>query len=287
MTEQIGIVVDSTADFPPDMAADMGVHIVPIHITIDGKDHLHGVSIENKQVIAAMQEDRDVHTSPPIPSEYADVLEKLLDRYDRLLSFHVSKELSNCYTSVQRAIQLLFDDAARRVIPIDTRTCTVGQALIVKRAAEMLQQGLPMDELLYELNFFMGNGSLYFTVDNLYWLKRAGRLNFFSSIFGGMLDIKPVIGLKSGQLVPMTKHRGHEAALVSLAQMAADDYRRHRGDCEIWIAHAAAEDKRDRLMAELEQEIPVALDGIRVAEVGPTITAHAGPGCIALSVMPT
>ena len=66
-----------------------------------------------------------------------------------------------------------------------------------------------MDELLHELNFFMGNGSLYFTVDNLYWLKRAGRLNFFSSILGGMLDIKPVIGLKNGQLVPMTKHRGH------------------------------------------------------------------------------
>jgi len=287
MTEQIGIVVDSTADFPPHMAADLGIHTIPIHIAIDGKDHLHGVSIENEQVIAAMRADRDVHTSPPIPSEYADVLEKLLERYDRVLSFHVSKALSQCYTSVQRAIQLLFDDAAQRVIPIDTRTCTVGQALIVKRAAEMLRQGLPMDELLHELNFFMGNGSLYFTVDNLYWLKRAGRLNFFSSILGGMLDIKPVIGLKNGQLVPMTKHRGHEAALASLAQMAGDDYRRHRGDCEIWIAHAAAEEKRDRLMEELELEIPVALDSIRMAEIGPTITAHAGPGCIALSVMPT
>jgi len=102
-----------------------------------------------------------------------------------------------------------------------------------------------------------------------------------------MLDIKPVIGLRKGQLVPLTKHRGHEAALASIAEQAHEDYRRHRGECEIWIAHAAAEDKRDQLLTELEREMPAAADGIRTVEVGPTITAHAGPGCIALSVMPT
>jgi DegV family protein with EDD domain len=234
-----------------------------------------------------MQAEREVHTSPPIPSEYADVLEDLLTRYDRLISLHVSQELSNCYTSVQQAIKLMYDDAGERVLPIDTRTCTAGQALIVKRAADMLQGGVALDDLLHDLEFFKSNSSLYFTVDNLYWLKRAGRLNFFSSILGGMLDIKPVIGLRKGQLVPLTKHRGHEAALASIAEQAHEDYRRHRGECEIWIAHAAAEDKRDQLLTELEREMPAAVDGIRTAEVGPTITAHTGPGCIALSVMPT
>ena len=287
MTEHIGIVVDSTADFPPGMVEALGLHMVPIHIVIDGKDYLHGVSIENEQVIDAMRAEREVHTSPPIPSEYADLLEDLLTRYDRLISLHVSQELSNCYTSVQQAIKLMYDDAAERVLPIDTRTCTAGQALIVKRAAEMLQRGVALDELLRELEFFKSNSSLYFTVDNLYWLKRAGKLNFFSSILGGMLDIKPVIGLRQGQLVPLTKHRGHGAALASIAEKAHEDYRRHRGECEIWIAHAAAEDKRDQLLTELEREMPAAVDGIRTVEVGPTITAHAGPGCIALSVMPT
>ena len=287
MTERIGIVVDSTADFPPGMVEALGLHMVPIHIVIDGKDYLHGVSIGNEQVIEAMRAEREVHTSPPIPSEYADALEDLLTRYDRLISLHVSQELSNCYTSVQQAIKLMYDDAAERVLPIDTRTCTAGQALIVKRVAEMLQREVALDELLHELEFFKSNSSLYFTVDNLYWLKRAGRLNFFSSILGGMLDIKPVIGLRKGQLVPLTKHRGHDAALASIAEQAHEDYRRHRGECEIWIAHAAAEDKRDQLLTHLEREMPAAVDSIRTVEIGPTITAHAGPGCIALSVMPT
>jgi DegV family protein with EDD domain len=287
MTERIGIVVDSNADFPPGMAEALGLHVVPIHIVIDGKDYLHGVSIENDRVIAALREDREVHTSPPMPSEYADILEKLLERSDRLISLHVSKALSNCCTSVQSAVQLMFDDAAQRITSIDTRTCTAGQALIVIRVAEMLQRGLALDDVLHDLDFFRSNGSLYFTVDNLYWLKRAGRLNLFSSRMDGMLDIKPVIGMKKGQLIPLSKHRGHAAALDALTQLAHDDYRRHRGACEIWIAHAAAEDKRDQLLAQLALEIPVAVDGIQMAEVGPTIAAHVGPGCIALSVMPT
>ena len=287
MAEKVGIIVDSTADFPSGMVADLGVHVAPIHIAIDGEDYLHGVSIDNEQVIAAMREDRDVSTSPPIPSEYADIMENLLQRYDRLISFHVSQELSNCYTSMLSAIRLLFDEAAERIIPVDTRTCTAGQALIVKRAAEMLQQGIPFDDMQHDLNFLLSHSSLYFTVDNLYWLKRAGRVNFFSSVLGGMLDIKPVIGLKKGRLVPLTKHRGHDAALASIVQLAHDDYRRHRGECEIWIAHAAAQDKLDQMLAELELEIPAIIDDIRTADVGPTITAHAGPGCIALAVAPT
>jgi len=124
-------------------------------------------------------------------------------------------------------------------------------------------------------------------IENLYWLKRAGRLNIFSSLLGGMLDVKPVIGLRHGKLVPLTKDRGHEAALGSVAQRAYEDYQRHRGECDIWIAHAEAEDKRDRLLEELRQVMPMAVDHIQIADIGPTMTAHDGPGCIALSVMPT
>ena len=78
MKERIGIVVDSTADFPVGMVEEMDVHIVPIHIVVDGEDYLHGVTIQNEDVIAALQAGRDVHTSPPLPTEYADLLERRL-----------------------------------------------------------------------------------------------------------------------------------------------------------------------------------------------------------------
>jgi DegV family protein with EDD domain len=286
MKERIGIVVDSTADFPAGMAAELGLHVVSIHIAVDGDDYRHGVTITNAEVMTALREDRSVDTSPPLPIEYADVFEQLLEDCDHVLSFHVSSALSNCFASAQGAIQLMFDDAAERVTPIDTRTCTAGQGQIVQRAVQLLQEGMARADLLHELDFLRSNSSLYFTGENLYWLKRAGRLNFVSSILGGMLDVKPVIGLHQGKLVPLTKDRGHEAALASVAQRTHEDYQRHNGECDIWIAHAAAQYKCDRLMAELRRILPAAVDRIRIAEVGPTIAAHAGPGCIALSVMP-
>ncbi len=287
MEADIGIVVDSTADFPEGKAEQWGLHIVPIHIAVDDQEFLHGVNIGNDEVIDALEAERDVKTSPPIPSEYADLFEALLKKYDYLLALHVSSELSHCYTAAQRALQIMYEDEAARVLSLDTRTCTTGQALLALRTAEMIRKGSGFSQLPEELAFFIDNSKLYFTVDNLYWLKRAGKLNLFSSLMGGMLDVKPVIGLNQGRLAPLSKHRGVDAALVAIADRVHDDYRLYRGDCDIWIAHAAARDKAETLGGHLEERIPAALDRIRVAEVGPTITAHAGPGCICVGIVPT
>ena len=287
MGANIGIAVDSTADFPPGLVEQWGLHIVPIHIAIDDQDFLHGVNLDNDDVIEAMESDRDVKTSPPIPSEYADFFEALLKNYDYVLALHVSSELSNCYTAAQRALQIMFEDDSDRIISVDTRSCTTGQALVAMRAAELVRKGADFSQLAKELAFFIENSKLYFTVDNLYWLKRAGKLNFFSSLLGGMLDVKPVVGLNQGTLAPLSKHRGFEAALSAIADRIHEDYRLFHGDCDIWIAHAAARDQAEILNAQLEERIPAALDRIRLAEVGPTITAHAGPGCLCASIIPT
>jgi len=122
-------VVDSTADFPSGMTEALGLHIVPIHISVDGQDHRHGVDILNQQILSAMREGRDVVTSPPIPSEYTDIFENLLARYDRLISLHVSRQLSKCFISAQSAIRLFYEETAARIKAVDTRTCTIGQAL--------------------------------------------------------------------------------------------------------------------------------------------------------------
>ncbi|MDJ0874646.1 MAG: DegV family protein [Desulfobacterales bacterium] len=287
MEARIGIVVDSTADFPAGLVAQWDFHIVPIHIAIDGQDFLHGVNLNNDDVIDAMEAERDVKTAPPIPSEYADLFEALLKKYDYLLTLHVSSELSHCYTAAQQALQIMFEDESNRIHSVDTRTCTTGQALVAMRAAELIRGGAEFSQLSEELAFFIDNSKLYFTVDNLYWLKRAGKLNFFSSLMGGMLDVKPLVGLNKGALAPLSKHRGVDAALEAMADHVHEDYRLYRGDCDIWIAHAAARDKAEALSAHLEEKIPAALDRIRLAEVGPTITAHAGPGCICVSIVPT
>ena len=285
MIEKIGIVTDSTADFPEGMAEELEINIIPIHIVIDGDDYLHGVTISNQDVVECLNEDRDVKTAPPFPGEYSDFYEKMAGKYDRILSFHVSSDLSDCYKSANNSMRILSDKAAEKITLIDTRNVSVGQALIIKKAVEMKKKYNAPDFMKKHLEPFIKNSMLLFTVENLYWLKRAGKLNIFSSLMGNFLNVKPVIGLKNGKLVPMGKHKGREPAVEEMVKLALEEYVKFGLRQDIWIAHADALEEAVRMQ---ETMIGISSDmssNIRVIEIGPTIAAHTGPGCLCLGMV--
>ena len=124
MAQRIGIVVDSTADFPIEVAEDLQIHIVPVHIFIDGKDYLHGDTISNQQVIDSLHQHKEVKTAPPFPAEYSDLYTRIGHRYDTILSFHVSSELSDCYSSAKNSVRILYDDIAQKIEMVDTQNVT-------------------------------------------------------------------------------------------------------------------------------------------------------------------
>ncbi len=285
MIEKIGIVTDSTADFPEGMAEELEINIIPIHIVIDGDDYLHGVTISNQDVVECLNEDRDVKTAPPFPGEYSDFYEKMAGKYDRILSFHVSSDLSDCYKSANNSMRILSDKAAEKITLIDTRNVSVGQALIIKKAVEMKKEYNAPDFMKKHLESLINNSMLLFTVENLYWLKRAGKLNIFSSLMGNLLNVKPVIGLKNGKLVPMGKHKGREPAVEEMVKLALEEYVKFGLRQDIWIAHADALEEAVRMQ---ETMIGISSDmssNIRVIQIGPTIAAHTGPGCLCLGMV--
>ena len=126
---------------------------------------------------------------------------------------------------------------------------------------------------------------LLFTVENLYWLKRAGKLNIFSSLLGNFLNVKPVIGLKSGKLVPLGKHKGRESALEEMIKLALEGYVKFGLRQDIWIAHADALEDAVRIQDVLMGISADMRSNIRVIEIGPTIAAHTGPGCLCLGMV--
>ena len=286
MAQRVGIVVDSTADFPSGVADELQINIVPVHIFVDGKDYLHGDPISNRQVIDSLHQQKEVKTAPPFPAEYSDYYTRISHRYDTIISFHVSTELSDCYNSAKNSVQILYDDVARKIEMVDTQNVTIGQGLIVKKAAEILQKSGGVDELFASLDYYINNAVLFFTVDNLYWLKRSGKANFLSSIVGSLLEIKPIIGLEDGQLVPIAKHRGRKAAVDGLVEQGKKAIDLFHGECEIWIAHADALDMAYYIQEELAYRTGFFKDTIPIVEVGPTISAHTGPGSLCLAMIP-
>lgn len=285
MIEKIGIVTDSAADFPDGVAEKLEINIIPNHIIIDGKDYLHGVTISNQDVVDCLNDDRDVKTAPPFPSEYADFFEKIADKYDIILSFHVSSDLSECYKSANNSMRIISNKAAEKVALIDTKNVSVGQSLVVKKAAELKKKYDSPDSMKKYLEPFIKNSMLLFTVENLYWLKRAGKLNFFSSLMGNFLNVKPVIGLKNGKLVPMGKHKGKESAVEEMVKLALEEYVKFGQSQDIWIAHADALEEAVRMQETMIGLSSDMRSNIRVIEIGPTIAAHTGPGCLCLGMV--
>jgi DegV family protein with EDD domain len=286
MTERIGFVVDSTADFPDGLAQNLGLQIVPVHIFVDGRDFLHGVTISNRVVIENLHRQRSVKTAPPFPGEYSELYEKLAQRYEHIVSFHMSSELSDCYRSALNAIRIVPEELACRITPIDTRNAGIGQGLIIKKSVELIRSRRSVERLDSLLSAFIQNAFMFFSVDNLFWLKRSGKTSALASLLGGLLDIKPVIGLENGRLVSVGRHRGQRAALQAMVVQAAEAYDIYRRKGDLWVAHADAHGAALVFRDQLSRQLHRPADLIPIAEMGPTLTAHTGPGCVCLAMIP-
>jgi len=283
--DKIAIAVDSPSDFPPGLVEKMGIHLLPVHIFIDGKDHLHGIDITNREVLMHLTDERDVYTKPFFPSECADHYEKLLSNYDRIFSFHASTHLSGCYNSARNALKLLPEGADKKITIIDTGCVSISQGLFVLKAIELIKKTNDPDHLKTILEPHRKNFSMWFTVDNLYWLKRAGRLNAFSALVGGALDLKPIISLENGKLIPVKKQRGSKSTMKTIIKMAVNAAEMYGAQGEIWIAHADEPENAILIQTEISRSLGKPENEFQVMEVGPTITAHTGPGSLCLAMI--
>lgn len=284
----IAFVTDSTADFPDGVAENLGLHVIPIHILVDGSDFLHGITISNQEVVDHMKNKSEVKTAPPVPGEYSELYERLIvkEKYDKIISFHVSDALSNCYKSAVNSLKLLDERISKNVKIIDTRNATVGQALIVKKAVEIVNKYLIYDTLEDNIDKYVKHCTMLFTVDNLYWLKRAGKANIFSAFIGSSLDIKPIVGLKDGKLYQNEKHMGIKAAIEEIANIAARSLDEYKKISHVWIAHADAVDNALYLESKVKEALLTEVEDFQIVDIGPTISAHTGPGAVCLGAIP-
>jgi len=286
MSERIGLICDSTADFPVGLEKELGLHILPVHIMVDEEDFLHGQTISNREVIEALKQKRDVYTKPFFPHECADLFEELLDKYDRLVSFHLSTELSGNYKSAVAALNLMFEDEARRIKVIDMRGVSVSLGLVVKKAVELMGDDNDVDTLESRLQPYLRDLFMGFTVQDLVWLKKGGRVSAFAAFVGGMLDIKPIIRLENAKLIPKDRMRGKKPALKRLVDMAEKHYRRVDGNCDIWMAYADNLNEAMTTREHLAESLALSANDIPLAEVGATISVHTGPGAVCIAMSP-
>ena len=284
MGQRIAIVTDSTADFPKGVAEKLGIHFVPVHITIEGVDYLDGVTITPHQLISQMHKGAHPTTRPGTPAEYADAYETLLKRYDRVLSFQLSSKLSNCYDSARNALSLLSIQDARRVTVYDTGTLSIGQAVYTILAIRYIKQQGRIDGMKESLDAIMARSINNITVNNLSWLRKSGALGAIPAMVGTMLDIKPIIALKDGQLKMVNRVRGMKETLDEMA--AYGKSKKEDLVWEVWVAHCDAEESAFYLRNRLAEALDKESGAIRMVEAGASISVKLGPGSCCWGMIP-
>lgn len=278
------IVTDSSADLPMGLVAELGVEVLPLSFHIQGKTYYNypdDREMEPKLFYKMLREGEMATTSAVNVAEYTATLEPILQAGKDVLVLAFSSGLSTTYQSSAIAAQELSERYPyQKILTVDTLCASMGQGLLVYLAAQEKAKGKSIDEVRNWVEENKLRLCHWFTVDDLHFLKRGGRVSAATAVVGTMLSIKPVLHVDDeGHLISMGKARGRAASLTALvdhmsqtAQAPAQQtvFISH-GDC-LADAEKVAEDVKKRFGTQ----------HIVINTIGPVIGAHAGPGTVAL-----
>lgn len=274
----VRIIIDSSSDFELDVAAAHGITVIPMKTIFGEQEFAEGVDITREQFYEKLVETDDFpRTSQVTPFEFTRALEGL-EPGDEALIITLSGKLSGTAESARIA-------AAQSPVPafvVDSESVTIGERILAERAVEMRDAGLDAASIADALDREKKGIKVIATLDTLEYLKRGGRISAAVALAGGLLSIKPVVGVVDGEVAVLGKARGSKQGNNMLREMIAEtgiDFSRpvHLGYTGLSdkLLRKYVADSRDLFegsVAELESSI-----------IGSTIGTHVGPGAIAVA----
>jgi len=276
------IYTDSACDIGAETLAEWGVKSLSLrfHFTDDEKEIADG-AMPHKEFYDEMRAGRTAKTAAVNAEEFKNVFEEELKAGRDVLYIGFSSGLSATYNSGRIAAEELQEEYPDMVVTsVDSLAASAGFGLLIYFAAQMKKDGKSLEEVKQFILDKRLNLCHFFTVDDLVYLKRGGRISAATALFGGMLGIKPVMHVDNeGHLVPLAKVRGRKAALKALADKIGEQAL-EQGGGTVFISHGDCWDD----VAILEDMMAKAY-GTKVAlavNVGTVIGAHSGPGTMAL-----
>lgn len=277
------IVTDSLANLPLDEIAQRGLVVIPLSYSMNGKEHLclAPEGYNSATFFQALKQRAEVSTSMVPPQRFVQYMQPLLQSGLDLLFISTSSGISSSYQSACIAAQQLEDTFPQRKLRVvDSLASSLGEALLVLRAFDLREKGMSLDETADALLSLRLRIAQLFTVDDLFYLSRGGRISGAKALIGTMLSIKPLLkGDANGRIVMYGKARGRGQALKALAERY-DALVRYPGDQTVCIAHGNCPQEAQTLAKFIQQNNPP--KRILIAPFDPTNGCHVGPGAVAL-----
>ena len=281
------IVTDSCCNLLEDIIDDFGIHILPLTFMVDGEDevyqsYLKGERTDLKQFYTMMREGKVFKTSLPNLAESEALFRELLGSGRDVLYIAFSSGLSGTYQALSlMAAQLQEEFPERKIHVVDSLAASGGQGLLVWYAVQHARAGESIDQVRDWLEENKLHLAHWFTVDDLMFLFRGGRVSKTAAWAGTLLNIKPVLHVDDeGHLIPMEKVRGRKKSLNALIDHMEKSANKPISDQMVFITHGDCIEDAEYVAAKIKERFGV--KDVVINYVDPVIGAHSGPGTMAL-----
>ncbi len=281
---KFAIYTDSSCDLPKDMVEQYDIQVMQLEVIIDDQPPVLNRDIEAKELYDKLRAGSMAKTAAVTPGYFEEHMRKTLEEGTDILYLGFSAGLSTTYNSGAMILNELKDEfPERKMLHLDTLSASVGQGLLVHFAALQREEGKSIEEVYDAVMAMKDKIHHQVTVDDLFFLKRGGRISATTAVVGSLLNIKPMIVVTAeGKLENVGKARGRKKAMKELIE-----YMKATADIDAWnyvfISHGDCYEDVVAVKEMVETEFPNAK--VILSDVGPVIGAHTGPGVIALCHM--
>ncbi len=283
----IGLLTDSTADLPEELYKKFDIEVIPLSVNFGDDTFIDGKEITPEDFFKKLnQYDEQPTTSMPSVGNFIEKYKKISNKYDKIISIHLSGNLSGTLNSAKLAAQDCLDI---EIYPIDSKSISLGLGFQVLYAARLIEVGKGISEIQNKLSKARKSLLLYFTVDDLTYMKEGGRIGKAQAFLGSILNINPVISIstETGEVEPLDKVRGQKRTFRKMIEIGES---RVSGKDKAWIGFAHGDRKED--MLKFKNKLTDKIDStfeidteIHEARISPTLGSHVGPSVYAGFIM--
>ncbi|MFB5248940.1 DegV family protein [Bacillus mycoides] len=277
----VKIITDSAADLPVELLQAYDIDLIPLRVYDEAEtEYLDGVTLKSVILLQKMREGAVYKTSLPSLETFQEKFVSYAKEGNPCIYLAFSSELSGTYQSsvlIKEEVKETYTDLDLEII--DTKCASLGQGIVVLEAAKMAKEGASKEEILNRVAFLMEHMEHIFTVADLQYLVRGGRLSKVAGFIGGLLNIKPILNVDEGKLVPLEKVRGKKKVLSRIVDIMEERGKDLKGQT-IGMTHGDDLETAEALKALITERF--GCEVFIVNTIGAAIGAHTGPGALTL-----
>ncbi|MCQ6265498.1 DegV family protein [Fictibacillus sp. WQ 8-8] len=276
----VQIITDSGCDLPQHIIDELEINMLPLVVTIHSHEEYDRKTIQPLQLYNQMREGAAPKTSQVPPLLVKEAFQKCAETETPCVYITLSSGLSGTFQTAELMRQEVLEEYPHANISvIDSQCASLGFGLVVYQAAKAAREGKNLEEVINTANYYLSHTEHIFTVDDLEYLLRGGRVSRTAAVMGSLLKIKPVLHMKEGKLYPIEKIRGKKKVFGRMIELMKE-----RGtsfeDQIIGISHADDQEAANALKEMIKAE--TGCEQIMISMIGCAIGSHAGPGTIAM-----